>query len=434
MPLNKKIPVPIEVGGSSNNFSGEITKINQLVANTNRSTSENVSWQSPTSGVQYNTADPAYSSITGVANNGETGLYNLLIYLYGHRNNQWIVTADDYNEVVDYINDISADTNPTAVPVANKLGTSNVGSATTPIYLNGGVPTPVTSLGVNAATATNASYATKIGTSSSHPGIGSATQPVYVDSDGNIIAGTAYSNASVANATKLATARSLKVALGSTTGVTFDGSADQNSIPVSGVLGIANGGTGINSNPSPNYVFAGAASGSTATVPSWRALVADDIPALPSSKIASGTLSVAQGGTGATTFNSNAVLLGNAANAIKTKASASGAFYATGANAEPVFGTLPVAQGGTGQTDLANVTVGNATLAANATKLNTARNIALTGAVSGTASFDGSSNISIATTALNAIYYDSNTNVPSAPSNSIGKNGDVYIVYEDTSS
>ena len=45
-------------------------------------------------------------------------------------------------------------------------------------------------------------------------------------------------------ATKLATARSLKVALGSTTAVTFDGSSNQNSIPISGTLGIANGGTG----------------------------------------------------------------------------------------------------------------------------------------------------------------------------------------------
>lgn len=51
-----------------------------------------------------------------------------------------------------------------------------------------------------------------------------------------------YGNA--ATTTKLATARSLKVALGSTTAVTFDGSAAQESIPVSGTLPIKNGGTG----------------------------------------------------------------------------------------------------------------------------------------------------------------------------------------------
>ena len=39
--------------------------------------------------------------------------------------------------------------------------------------------------------ATNATYATKIGTSSSHPAIGTTTTPVYVDSTGTIKAGTA---------------------------------------------------------------------------------------------------------------------------------------------------------------------------------------------------------------------------------------------------
>lgn len=50
--------------------------------------------------------------------------------------------------------------------------------------------------------------------------------------------------ATTAIAQKLLTARSIGVALGSTTAVTFDGSADQTSIPVSGQLAIANGGTG----------------------------------------------------------------------------------------------------------------------------------------------------------------------------------------------
>ena len=45
-------------------------------------------------------------------------------------------------------------------------------------------------------------------------------------------------------ADKLATARSLKVALNKTGTATFNGAADQNDIPVQGVLAIANGGTG----------------------------------------------------------------------------------------------------------------------------------------------------------------------------------------------
>lgn len=45
----------------------------------------------------------------------------------------------------------------------------------------------------------------------------------------------------------LTTARKLKVALGSTTDVTFDGTADQTEIPVSGTLPVARGGTGVTS-------------------------------------------------------------------------------------------------------------------------------------------------------------------------------------------
>lgn len=59
---------------------------------------------------------------------------------------------------------------------------------------------------------------------------------------------------------------------------------------------------------------------------------------------------VAGGGTGATTLKANAVLLGNGTGVVKQKATASGAMYATGADAEPSFGTLPIAQGGTGGT------------------------------------------------------------------------------------
>lgn len=62
----------------------------------------------------------------------------------------------------------------------------------------------------------------------------------------------------------------------------------------------------------------------------------------------SSVVPVADGGTGASTLTANAVLLGNGTGAVKQKATASGAMYATGANAEPSFGILPIAQGGTG--------------------------------------------------------------------------------------
>lgn len=55
--------------------------------------------------------------------------------------------------------------------------------------------------------------------------------------------------------------------------------------------------------------------------------------------------------------------------------------------------------GGTAFDGTANIVPANCTLAANATKLATARTIALTGAVTGSGSFDGSGNLSIATNA-----------------------------------
>jgi len=68
------------------------------------------------------------------------------------------------------------------------------------------------------------------------------------------------------------------------------------------------------------------------------------------SDITSGVFAVSRGGTGSVMHTTNSVLVGNGASAVKNITSASGAFYSTGANAEPSFGTLPIAQGGTGAT------------------------------------------------------------------------------------
>ena len=74
---------------------------------------------------------------------------------------------------------------------------------------------------------------------------------------------------------------------------------------------------------------------------------------------------VKYGGTGKNAHTSNSVLVGNGVNAVKNVASANGAMYATGANAQPQFGTLPIAQGGTGATTAAgirnNLGLGNTT-------------------------------------------------------------------------
>ena len=61
-----------------------------------------------------------------------------------------------------------------------------------------------------------------------------------------------------------------------------------------------------------NTVFAGPVSGAE-SVPTFRGLVSDDIPSLDASKIASGTLSVSRGGTGATTLTG--LVIGNGTSA-----------------------------------------------------------------------------------------------------------------------
>jgi len=52
----------------------------------------------------------------------------------------------------------------------------------------------------------------------------------------------------------------------------------------------------------------------------WGYLSASDIPSLNASVIGSGTLPVSRGGTGANTFTSGALLIGNGTNAVTTRA------------------------------------------------------------------------------------------------------------------
>lgn len=72
-------------------------------------------------------------------------------------------------------------------------------------------------------------------------------------------------------------------------------------------------------NQDANVVLAGPSSGSAAA-PSFRALVAEDIPNIAASKITSGTLSVQRGGTGVGTIATGEVLIGNGTGAVTTKA------------------------------------------------------------------------------------------------------------------
>jgi len=134
-------------------------------------------------------------------------------------------------------------------------------------------------------------------------------------------------------------------------------------------LGVASGGVGTNT-AATGEVFAGPAAGSGA--PSFRRLVADDIPSLDASKLVSGTLGVPNGGTGAATLPANRILIGNDALPVSAlDAGSPGHFLVSGGSSAPSWqafshdGTLtgngtgtPLGVNGTAITSLGTVGIG----------------------------------------------------------------------------
>lgn len=257
MPLTKNnvpIDTPVTAGQQNNNFYAEVAKIQSLAANLNRTTTGQVSWTSESSGITYSTTG---STVANVDNKGENGLYNLLIYTYGTNpasNNRFIVTAQDYNEIANALNNYAS--GDTAVEKANKIATSGaIGGATQPVYVSAsGAIVAATSYAnatvgnatnaVNATNASTAAVATKLGTNT----VGSTSAPIYLNNGvptecANVVSSTATT------ATKLATPRGLKVNLASNDAANFDGSTSVSNIGVDGVLGINNGGTGRETSP-----------------------------------------------------------------------------------------------------------------------------------------------------------------------------------------
>jgi hypothetical protein len=145
------------------------------------------------------------------------------------------------------------------------------------------------------------------------------------------------------------------------------GSVELNTDTVTGTLAVASGGTGA-STASDNTVFAGPATGGP-SAPSFRALVASDIPNHGTEKLTSGTLGVARGGTGAATFTAGIVKSSGGTDALTTASAIS-------LTAE-VSGTLPVGNGGTGATTLnsGGVLLGNGTSAVSATTAGSANQV-----------------------------------------------------------
>ena len=357
----------------------------------------------------------------------------------------------------------------TYIEIVGKGTASNARSNARTLDWNGneqisGSFTPMTSNSQTLGSSTNRWSKVYIGNSNSY---GSATTPIYWN-DGIPTPITSINVPSTSTAAALTNARQLGVKLDSNTAATFNGSADQLNIPVAGVLKVANGGTGYNSvdtTPTANSARmvtsggvksaidqvvanvnsikyaasnsvggaansvanaitfnnsgSGVASGSTYNGSAARTISYNTIGAASSSHThnyagsnsaggaatnalsantavklttgrtlqvnlgstspstafdgtqnisnigVSGTLTVGNGGTGFTTTTyKNAVVIGNstaATSALQTIRTSSGAFYATAADAKPGFGTLPVAQGGTGNTAVDTTPTANST-------------------------------------------------------------------------
>lgn len=139
---------------------------------------------------------------------------------------------------------------------------------------------------------------------------------------------------------------------------------DVSTSTVTGTLPVAKGGTGATT-AADNAVFAGPATGGP-SAPSFRSLVASDIPNHGTDKLTSGTLGVARGGTGVATFTAGIVKSTGGTDALTTAS--------TIALGSEVSGTLPVANGGTGASTLTSggVLLGNGTSTVGATAAGTA--------------------------------------------------------------
>ena len=418
MALFKKdnLPVAVPMNGSgwnSNNLTGEAQKIVELSLKTDRSTSGNVSWTSTTSNVTYSTTD-------GYNNQGEDGLLKLLINRFGDTDSEsipsFLLTKTNFNDVVDAVQALqtsvsnitggtttvarattanSATTATTATTATKLANTSAIGSATQPVYFtSGGVPQACTAY----ASAT-VGTATKL---SNTTAVGSASNPVYFSNAGVPVACT-MANLSVGTASKLGSST-----LGSTTKPIYlsTGTATECSTYAGGTKvtlnGTAKGGSTASFYAPTSYGTSGyfLKSNGENSAPTW--VSASTLRNSIGLGNTTGTLAVSNGGTGATTFTSGNLLVGNGTGAIGTIAKSA-----------PNVASTVVVRDSNGDFAGRNISAANVTVSGE-----------FVGSLTGTASNATGDN------AGNTIstYYCHVFSGSGTPSASTGKVGDLYIV------
>lgn len=120
----------------------EAEKIREILYKTTRSTSGNISWTSPSSGITYDTSTSADVTIK---NKGELGLMNMLVLEYEAA---WLLVADDINNKADVDHTHGIITGDTAGTDAGKAIYTSTGGAiiagTLPVTGGGSGKTSVT--------------------------------------------------------------------------------------------------------------------------------------------------------------------------------------------------------------------------------------------------------------------------------------------------
>ena len=418
MALFKKdnLPVAVPMNGSgwnSNNLTGEAQKIVELSLKTDRSTSGNVSWTSTTSNVTYSTTD-------GYNNQGEDGLLKLLINRFGDTDSEsipsFLLTKTNFNDVVDAVQALqtsvsnitggtttvarattanSATTATTATTATKLANTSAIGSTTQPVYFtSGGVPQACTAY-ANATVGT----ANKL---SNTTAIGGPNQPVYFNNTGVPVACT-MSGISVGTASKLGSST-----LGSTTKPIYlsTGTATECSTYAGGTKvtlnGTAKGGSTASFYAPTSYGTSGyfLKSNGENSAPTW--VSASTLRNSIGLGNTTGTLAVSNGGTGATTFTSGNLLVGNGTGAIGTIAKSA-----------PNVASTVVVRDSNGDFAGRNISAANVTVSGE-----------FVGSLTGTASnANGDNDGHTISTYYCHVFSGSGT-----PSASTGKVGDLYIV------